>query len=101
MDRLMFMVLDGAVGCSTRATRMLLLVSSQEFLPTGFVVIIRLAAVRCGASVRFFLAYMRRDFSQLLSWQTWDAANNAVAGDAAGCASPTMIATGCARQVAV
>ena len=40
------------------------------FLPTDFVVILRQAAVRCGASVRFFLTYLRRDCSRLLWWPT-------------------------------
>ena len=57
------------------------------FLPTGFVVILRLAVVRCGASVRFFLAHLRRDCSWLLWWSAWNAAKDAAACDATGCLS--------------
>ena len=54
------------------------------FLPTDFVVILRLAAVRCGTPVRFFLTHLRRDCSRLRWWPTWNAAKDAAAGGATG-----------------
>ena len=54
------------------------------FLSTDFLVILRLAVVRCGASARFFLTHLRRGCSRPLWWPTWNAAKDAAADDATG-----------------